>query len=94
MRRHKQMGKLSRETLQRAWPAAALLSALALAGAWFLQGTIPRHIVLASALAPPVSRAAVVGIVVENRGKLDPDVELTRDRSGAKRRSGTSGIGT
>ena len=50
MRRDKPIGKLSRETLQRAWPAAALLSAVALAGAWFLVSTIPHRIVLASGL--------------------------------------------
>ena len=50
MRRDKQIGKLSRESLQRGSLAAALLLLLALAGAWFLDGTIPRHIVLASGL--------------------------------------------
>jgi TRAP-type uncharacterized transport system substrate-binding protein len=50
MRRDKPIGKLSRETLQRAWPAAALVTAVVLAGAWFLQSTIPRHVVLASGL--------------------------------------------
>ena len=50
MRGDKPKWKRSRETLRRVWPAAALLVAVALAGAWFLQGTIPRHIVLASGL--------------------------------------------
>ena len=50
MPRDKPNGKLSRQSLQRGSLAAALLSAVALAGAWFLQGTIPRHIVLASGL--------------------------------------------
>src|SRR6185369_9846689 len=50
MRGDKPNWKRSRETLRRVWPAAALLVAVALAGAWFLQGTIPRHIVLASGL--------------------------------------------
>jgi len=42
--------KPSRGTLRRAWPVAVLLLALAVAGAWFLGITIPRHIVLASGL--------------------------------------------
>jgi|KBSMisStandDraft_5_1062788.scaffolds.fasta_scaffold69500_1 TRAP-type uncharacterized transport system substrate-binding protein len=50
MRRDMPIGKLSRETLQRAWPAAALVTAVVLVGAWFLQSTIPRHVVLASGL--------------------------------------------
>ena len=50
MHRDKQIWKLSRETLQRGSLAAALLLALAVAGAWFLVSTIPRHIVLASGL--------------------------------------------
>ena len=50
MRSDKPIGKLSRETLNRVWATAALLSVLALAGAWFLVSTIPRHVVLASGL--------------------------------------------
>ena len=50
MRRDKPIWKLSRETLQRAWPAAALVTAVVLVVAWFLQSTIPRHIGLASGL--------------------------------------------
>ena len=50
MRRDMPIGKLSRETLQRAWPAAALVTTVVLVGAWFLQSTIPRHVVLASGL--------------------------------------------
>src|SRR4051794_41661347 len=50
MRRDKPNQKRSRATLQRAWPAAALLVTVALAGAWLLVRTIPRHIVLASRL--------------------------------------------
>ena len=50
MRRDKQIGKLSRETLKRAWVTAALLSVVALAGAWFLVSAIPHRIVLASGL--------------------------------------------
>ena len=42
--------KPSRGTLRRAWPVAVLLLALAVAGAWFVGITIPRHIVLASGL--------------------------------------------
>jgi TRAP-type uncharacterized transport system substrate-binding protein len=50
LRRDKPIGKPIRETLRRAWPAAALVTAVVLAGIWFLQGTIPRRIVLASGL--------------------------------------------
>ena len=50
MRRDKPIAKISREALNRVWPAAALLLAVALAGAWLLQSTIPRHVVLASGL--------------------------------------------
>jgi TRAP-type uncharacterized transport system substrate-binding protein len=50
MRRDKPIGKLSRGTLHRAWPAALLVTAVVLAATWFLQSTIPRHIVLASGL--------------------------------------------
>ena len=51
MRHDKPIGKLSRETLQRIWPVAAVAAAVVLGVVWFLQGTIPRHIVLASGLA-------------------------------------------
>ena len=50
MRRDKPIWKLNRETLQRPWPAAALATAVVLAGAWFLVSTIPHSIVLASGL--------------------------------------------
>src|SRR4249919_3082553 len=50
MRHDKPIGKLSRETLKRAWVTVALLSLLALAGAWFLVSTIPHRVVLASGL--------------------------------------------
>ena len=46
----KPIGKSSRETLKRAWPAAALVTVVVLAGTWLAQGSIPRHIVLASGL--------------------------------------------
>jgi TRAP-type uncharacterized transport system substrate-binding protein len=51
MRHDKPIGKLSRETLQRIWPVAAVAAAVVLGVIWFLQGRIPRHIVLASGLA-------------------------------------------
>ena len=50
MHRDKAIGKLSRETLKRAWVTVALLSLLALAGAWFLVSAIPHRVVLASGL--------------------------------------------
>jgi TRAP-type uncharacterized transport system substrate-binding protein len=50
MSRDQPIGKFSREALQRTWPAAALVTAVVLAATWFLQSTIPRHIVLASGL--------------------------------------------
>ena len=50
MHRDKAIGKLSRETLKRAWASAALLLVLALAGAWFLVSSIPHRVVLASGL--------------------------------------------
>ena len=50
MHRDKPIGKLSRETLKRAWASAALLLVLALAGAWFLVSSIPHRVVLASGL--------------------------------------------
>src|SRR6478735_5730138 len=50
MHRDRPIGKLSRETLKRAWAIAALLLVLALAGAWFLVSSIPHRIVLASGL--------------------------------------------
>ena len=49
MRLDKRHGKLQRRLLHWAWPVA-VLTLLALVGAWFLQRTIPRHIVLASGL--------------------------------------------
>ena len=50
MRRAKPNGKLTEEPMSRAWLVAALLLGVALAGAWLLVTTIPRHIVLASGL--------------------------------------------
>ena len=50
MRRDKPIGTPRLEILRRTWPAAAVLSAVALVGAWLLLSTIPRHIVLASGL--------------------------------------------
>jgi len=50
MRRATPIRKLSRQALQRGLVIAALLLSVALAGAWLLVSTIPRHIVLASGL--------------------------------------------
>jgi TRAP-type uncharacterized transport system substrate-binding protein len=49
MRNDKLTGKPARRILHKAWPVAALVL-VAVVGAWFLQSTIPRHIVLASGL--------------------------------------------
>ena len=49
MRLDKRHGKLQRRLLHWAWPVA-VLTLIALVGAWFLQSTIPRHIVIASGL--------------------------------------------
>jgi TRAP-type uncharacterized transport system substrate-binding protein len=49
MRIDKPPTKLQRRILHWAWPVAAL-TLVAVIGAWFLQSTIPRHIVLASGL--------------------------------------------
>ena len=50
LRRDKSVEKSRLETLRRAWPVAALVTAVLLAGAWLLQSTIPRRVVLASGL--------------------------------------------
>ena len=49
MRRDKPLPKLWRRILRWAWLVAAV-TFVAICGAWFLQSTIPRHIVLASGL--------------------------------------------
>ncbi len=49
MRLDKRPGKLQQRILHWGWPVAAF-TLMALLGAWFLQSTIPRHIVLASGL--------------------------------------------
>ncbi len=49
MRRDKRPKEYRQKILHWAWPVIAL-TLVALLGAWFLQSTIPRHIVLASGL--------------------------------------------
>jgi TRAP-type uncharacterized transport system substrate-binding protein len=77
MRRDHSIGNLSKDTRQRGWPAVALVTAVLLAGTWwFLQSTIPHHIVLASGLEDGLYHQyadrykqilARDGVTVENR---------------------------
>jgi TRAP-type uncharacterized transport system substrate-binding protein len=77
MRRHNSIGSLSKDSLQRGWPAVALITAVVLAGTWwFLQSTIPHRIVLASGLEDGLYHQyadrykeilARDGVTVENR---------------------------
>jgi TRAP-type uncharacterized transport system substrate-binding protein len=81
--------KLQRRILHWAWPVAALML-VALLGAWFLQSTIPRHVVLASGLKDGMYHEyaqrykeilARDGVTVEERstGGADENEQLLHD---------------
>jgi hypothetical protein len=87
----KSRGKLQQRILGWGWPVAAL-TLVALLGAWFLQSTIPRHIVLASGLKDGLYHQyaqrykellARDGVTVEERltGGADENERLLRDRN-------------
>jgi TRAP-type uncharacterized transport system substrate-binding protein len=81
---------LSRETLRRVGPVIALVTVVVLAGTWFLQNTIPRHIVLASGLKDGLYHQyaerykeilARDGVTVDNRltGGAEENEQLLHD---------------
>ncbi len=89
MRLDKRPGKLQRRILHWGWPVAAL-TLVAVLGAWFLQSTIPRHIVLASGLKDGLYHQyaqrykeilARDGVTVEERltGGADENEQLLHD---------------
>jgi TRAP-type uncharacterized transport system substrate-binding protein len=89
MRLDKRSGSLQRRIVHWAWPVAAL-TLVALLGAWFLQSTIPRHIVLASGLKDGMYHQyaqrykeilARDGVTVEERltGGADENEQLLHD---------------
>ena len=89
MRRDKRPKKYRQKILHWAWPVAAL-TLIALLGAWFLQSTIPRRIVLASGLKDGMYHQyaqrykeilARDGVTVEERvtGGADENEQLLHD---------------
>ena len=89
MRLDERPGKLRQRILHWAWPVA-VLTLLALLGAWFLQSTIPRRIVLASGLKDGVYHQytqrykailARDGVTVDERltGGADENEQLLHD---------------
>ena len=89
MKIDKRPKKVRRSILRWAWPVAAL-TLVALLGAWFLQSTIPRHIVLASGLKDGLYHQyaqrykeilARDGVTVEERltGGADENEQLLHD---------------
>jgi TRAP-type uncharacterized transport system substrate-binding protein len=89
MRLDKRPRKYRQQILHWAWPVAAL-TLVALLGAWFLQSTIPRHIVLASGLRDGMYHQyaqrykeilARDGVTVEERltGGADENEQLLHD---------------